>query len=60
MTSPALMKREVKDSVGEQATLRANETVSASGDIYLKIEEINPPGGICVQPSGTYERREWN
>jgi hypothetical protein len=42
--------------VGEQARLRAPETVSGTGKAYLKIEEIKPAGATCVQPSGNYRR----
>ena len=51
---------DLEECFGTQATLRAVETVGASGKKYLKIEEINPAGAVCVQASGNYERRDWN
>jgi hypothetical protein len=51
---------DLKKCVGEQARLRASETVSGSGNAYFKIEEIRPSGAGCVQPSGNYRRHAAN
>jgi len=46
--------------VGRHAKLTTCEVVSENGTTYSKIETVDSPGAVHVEPSGTYQRREWN
>lgn len=47
---------DLANCVGRQATLKIKEVLSKAGNVYRKIESVNPCGAEQVQASGTYQR----
>jgi hypothetical protein len=53
-------KFDLKELVGEPASLEVHQATSSSNRLYLKIESIDPAGASLISPSGEYRRRDDN